>query len=327
MKRRTFILLAGSAAVSRTGMARAQPADRPLIGFLNSVSPGPWAAYVTAFREGLARSGYTEGNNVTIEFRWAEGHYDRLPAMAADLVRRKVAVIVSSGGIATIRAAMAATSTIPIVFSIGDDPVKLGIVPSLHHPGGNATGINLFVAQMESKRFGLLRELVPSATLIAVLVNPDNPPFTRQLRDIQEAARALNQQIHLLNASNEGQLKEAFDNAKEVHAGGLLVAGDPYLNSQRNKIVALAAQYRIPAIYEQREHAAAGGLMSYGTSLIDGYRQLGNYAGRVLKGEKPGDLPVMQASKFEFVINLKTAKALGLNVPLSIVSRADDVIE
>jgi putative ABC transport system substrate-binding protein len=325
MKRRTFIAFLG--AIVPLSQAWTQPLDAPVIGFLNSASAGPWASYLTGFRNGLGERGFVEGKNVRIEYRWAEGHYDRLPSMAADLVNRKVAVIVSSGGVAPARAAKAATSVIPIVFGIGDDPVRLGIVPNLHHPGGNVTGINYFVAQMESKRFGLLRELVPSASLIAVLMNPNNPPFPYQLRDVQEAARAMGQQIHLLQASNESELEAAFATAKDVHAGAMLVAGDPYFNSSRNKIIALAARFVLPAIYEQRQHAEAGGLMSYGTSLTDGYRQLGNYTGRVLKGEKPGDLPVMQSSKFEFVINLKTAKALGLTVPLSMVSRADAVIE
>jgi putative ABC transport system substrate-binding protein len=299
----------------------------PVIGFLSGGSANAWTAYLAAFRKGLQEQGYEEGRNLKIEYRWADGHYERLSPLAASLVRQRVTTIVASGGVAPVRAAKAATSTIPVVFSIGDDPVRLGIVASLSHPGGNLTGVNNLVSQMESKRLGLLRDLVPSAALIAVLANPDNPPFARQLREVQEAARAIGQNIHLLQARKEGELKAAFETAVQLHADAMLVAGDPYFNSTRNTIIALAAHHALPAIYEQREHAAAGGLMSYGTSLVDGYRLVGIYAGRVLKGENPSDLPIMLATKFEFVINLKTAKALGLNVPLSLLSRADEVIE
>jgi putative ABC transport system substrate-binding protein len=325
MRRREFLTLAGGAAAAVPSAARAQ--SIPVIGFLNAASAAAWDSYLEAFRKGLGEHGYTEGTNLRIEYRWAEGKYDRLPAMAADLVKRHVAVIVSSGGIHPIRAALAATKTIPIVFSTGDDPVQRGFVASLNHPGGNATGINNFVSQMESKRFGLLRELVPSASLFAVLLNPGNPPFPTQLRDVQQAARAMGQQIHQMLASTESELAAAFATAVEVKAGAIAVAADPYFNSQRNTIIALAAKYAMPAIYEQREHAVAGGLMSYGTSLRDGYRQIGSYTGRILKGEKPADLPVLMATKFEFVINLKTAKSLGLTVPPGLSARADEIIE
>jgi putative ABC transport system substrate-binding protein len=328
MRRREFIAVLGATAMPALWprAARAQAAV-PVVGFLNSASPAAWANYVAGFRAGLKETGFVEGQNVVIEFRWAEGHYDRLPGMAADLVRRKVAVLVSTGGSPTIHAAKAATTTIPIVFTIGSDPVRLGLVASLNRPGGNITGVNLFVSQMESKRLGLLRALVPKAELIAVLMNPNNPPAATQLRDVQEAARAIGQQIHILHASTASELDAAFATAVQLRAGAMLVAADPFLNSQRDQIVALAARHAIPAIYEQREHALAGGLMSYGTSLSDGYRQAGIYAGRILKGEKPADLPVVQSTKFEFVVNLKAAKALGLDVPPALSAQADEIIE
>ena len=325
MRRRDFIAGVAGSAVAWPLAIQAQQPEMRVIGFLNGAARDAWHDYLAAFRAGLGEEGFFERRNVTIEERWAEGHYDRLPALANDLVRRSVAVIVASGGIPPTLAAHAATKTIPIVFSIGDDPVRLGIVASLTHPGGNITGVNQFVSQMESKRLGLLREMVPSAKLIAVLLNPNNPPVARQLRDVQEAVRAISQQIHVLRASSKAELASAFATMDQVRAGALLVAADPFFNSQRSEIVSLAARYAIPAMYEQREHAVAGGLMSYGTDLRDGYRQVGRYTGRVLKGEKPADLPVMQATKFEFVINFKTAKAL--EVPPTLSARADEVIE
>jgi putative tryptophan/tyrosine transport system substrate-binding protein len=327
MKRRDFITLLGGAAAAWPFSLRAQQHAMPVIGFLNGASPDAWKPFVAAFHEGLGESGYVEGRNVAIEYRWAEGQYERLPALAADLVNRKMAVIVSTGGIAAALAAKAATTTIPIVLTIGGDPVKLGLVASLNRPGGNITGVNLFIPLMEGKRLGLLRELVPTATLIAVLLNPTNPAAAGQLRDAQEAARAIGPQIHILHASSESELDTALATAVQLRAGALLVAADPYFNSQRDRVIALAARHRIPAMYEQREHAIAGGLMSYGTNLADGYRQAGVYTARVLKGEKPADLPVMQSTKFEFVINLRTAKTLGIDVPPGLSARADEIIE
>ncbi|HYA29866.1 MAG TPA: ABC transporter substrate-binding protein, partial [Acidobacteriota bacterium] len=262
-----------------------------------------------------------------IEFRWAEGHYDRLPGMAADLVRRKVAVLVATGGAPSVVAAKAATSTIPIVFTAGVDPVRQGFVTSLSRPGGNITGVNLFVTVLEGKRLGLLRALVPGVQLIAVLFNPNRPNHADEVREVQEAARALGQQIHILLASNESAINAAFASAMQLHAGAMLVGSDAFFNSQRDKIIALAARHSIPTIYEQRDFALAGGLMSYGTNLANGYRQVGVYVGRILKGEKPGDLPVVQSTKFEFVINLKTAKALGIEVPPNLSAEADEIIE
>jgi putative tryptophan/tyrosine transport system substrate-binding protein len=326
MIRRAFITLLGGAAAWPLA-ARAQRSGMPVIGFLNSTSPSAWKPYVDAFRVGLSESGYVEGRSVAIEYRWAEGRYKNLPILAAELVRRRVALIVATGGSAAPLAASVATKTIPIVFTTGVDPVEAGLVASLNRPGGNATGVHLFVSQMEGKRLGLLRELVPTATLIAVLLNPNNPPAATQLKNVQEAARALDQQIHILHADSEAELETAFGTARQVRAGALLVAADAFFNSRRTYIIALAARHGIPAIYEQREFAVAGGLMSYGTNLSDGYRQVGIYAARILKGEKPADLPVMQSIKFEFVINLTSAKALGIAVPPMLSARADEVIQ
>jgi putative ABC transport system substrate-binding protein len=327
VRRREFITLLGGAAATFPLRVRAQQQAIPVIGFLNPASPNAWKPYVDAFRQGLNNAGYVEGRTVAIEYRWAEGQYERLPLLATDLVRRNVALIVATGGSAPALAAKAATNTIPIVFTIGSDPVKLGLVASLNRPGGNATGVNMFVTQMEGKRLGLLRELVPTAALIAVLLNPNSPPAATQLKDVQEAARALGQQIHILHAGSEAELEAAFATTRQVGAGALLVAADPFFHSKRTYIVALAARHALPAIYEQREPALAGGLMSYGTNLSEGYRQVGIYAGRILKGEKAADLPVMQSTKFEFVINLTTAKALGIVVPPMLSARADEVIE
>jgi len=327
MRRREFIILFGGAAGAWPLAARAQQPVMPVIGFLSSVSPGPWAHLVAAFRQGLSETGYVEGRNVAIEFRWAEGQYDRLPALAADLVARQVAVLVATGGTMPIRAAKAATTKIPIVFTIGGDPVQLGIVASLNRPGGNITGVNVFTSEMDAKRLGLIHEMVPTAALIAVLINPKNPNAETQSKDIPEAARSVVQRIRILTATTERELDAAFKIMIELGAGALLVAADPFFNSRREYIVALAARHGIPAMYEQREFALAGGLMSYGTNLSHSYRQAGLYTGRVLKGEKPADLPVVQSSKFEFVINLNAAKALGIDVPPSLSARADEVIE
>jgi ABC-type uncharacterized transport system substrate-binding protein len=327
MKRREFISLLGTAVTAWPLAARAQQ-KMPVIGFLNSASPAAWSYLVAAFQQGLNATGYIEHQNVGIEYRWAEGRYDRLPALAADLVRCKVTVIAATGGLPSIIAAKAATTTIPIVFTSGGDPVKLGLVDSLNRPGGNATGVNNFTVLVNAKRVGLLLQLVPAATLIGVLVNPTNPNNTEmQLKELQEAGHSVGKQTRILQASTEGELDTAFATAVQLRVGALLVSADPFFNSRREHIVGLAARHAIPAMYEQREFATAGGLASYGTDFADSYRQAGVYTGRILKGEKPADLPVVQATKFEFVINLKTAKALGLDVPLGLSAGADEVIE
>jgi putative ABC transport system substrate-binding protein len=326
VKRREFIAVLGGTAVWPFAV-RAQQAAMPVIGFLSSRSPNEAAYVVAAFHRGLKDGGYSVGENVGIEYRWAEGQYDRLPGLAAELVRLGVTLIASSGGISTAIAATQATSTIPIVFTTGDDPVKHGVVASLNRPGGNATGIYNFVSEMEAKRFGLLRETVPTAGSIAVLLNPRYQGFNVQLKDIQEAARTAGQQIHIFNASSEAEIHAAFRDVARLPAAALLVGADPFFNGRREQLVTLAAHYSVPAMYELREYALAGGLMSYGTNLADVYRQVGNYAARVLKGDKPADLPVVQSSKFELVINLNTAKALRLMIPAGVLARADEVIE
>jgi len=326
IRRREFITLLGAAAAWPLE-ARGQQSPLPVVGFLNATSPSSWKPYLDAFWQGLNDAGFVEGRNVAIEYRWADGQYERLPSLAADLVRRQVAVLASTGGAGPLLAAKAATTTIPIVFTTGSDPVRMGVVASLNRPGGNITGVNLFVTEMASKRLGLLRELVPTADLVAVLSNPTNPNTEDQLKDVQQAARALGQQIHILSARTDQELDVAFRSMTELRARALLVAADPYFTSRRSYVIALAVRHSIPAIYEQREHTMAGGLMSYGTSLPDGYRQAGRYTGRILKGEKPADLPVLQSIRFEFVINLAAAKVLGLDVPPTLLARADEVIE
>ena len=327
MRRREFISLIGGAVAAWPLAARAQQPAIPVIGFLSARSPGESAYAVAAFHQGLKEGGFIEGHNVTIEYRWAEGQYDRLPALAADLVRRQVTVIVATGGTGSSLAAKAATATIPIVFSSGDDPVKLGLVASLNRPGGNVTGMSNLITGMEGKRLGLLRELVPAATLMGVLLNPNNSPYEFQLRSVQDAAQSIGQQIHVLPASSEQDIHAAFKTIVRMQVQALLVGADPFFNGRREQLVTLATHYAIPAIYELREYAMAGGLMSYGTSLPDTYHQVGIYAGRVLKGEKPADIPVVQPTKFEFVINLRTAKAIGLDVPPMLLARVDEVIE
>jgi putative tryptophan/tyrosine transport system substrate-binding protein len=325
-RRREFITLLGGAAAWPLA-AHAQQAAMPVVGFLNGASAAPYVPFVDSFRRGLGEIGFIEGQNVAIEFRWAEGQYDRLPALAADLVRRQVAVIVATGGPASGQAAKAATATIPIVFNSGTDPVQEGLVASFNRPGGNATGVNVLLSAMEGKRLGLLREMVPNAALIAVLLNPAMPTFDGQVNDVQAAARSVGQRLHILRASNDGEIDAAFTTAAELRAGALLVGADPFMFTRRERLLGLASRYAIPAIYELREYAAAGGLMSYGISLAEAYRLVGVYTGRILKGDKPADLPVQQLTKFEFVINLKSAKALGIEVPPGLSARADEIIE
>jgi putative tryptophan/tyrosine transport system substrate-binding protein len=324
MKRREFIALVGSGAAVWPLIARAQQPALPMIGFLHPLSPEAAARQLTAFRQGLKETGYVEGQNIAIEYRWADGHHERLPALAADLVRREVAVIAATGGGTSALAAKAATSTIPIVFNNVSDPVKSGLVASFNRPGGNITGTVSLDGPLVGKQIGLLQKLVPDAALIAVLVNPDN---ANTVSDVQEAAHSTGQQLLVLNARAEDEFDAAFATMAEQKAEALLVASDPFFYSQRNQLVALATRHRIPAIYIYREYAAAGGLMSYGANLAENYRQVGVYTGQILKGAKPTDLPVMQSAKFEFVINLKVAKALGLTIPPSLLATADEVIE
>jgi len=327
MRRREFITLLGGAAVTWPVAARAQQPTRPVVGYLHSATSDTAAHFVVAFRNGLKESGYVEGQNVTVEYRFAEGQYDRLAALAADLVQRKVAVIVASGGDPPALAAKAASATIPIVFISSSDPVKLGLVASLNRPGGNATGVNVFTSMMAAKRLELLRELVPQDAVLAALVNPGSPSAVTQSEDLQEAARVSKQKLIVLKASTESDIDLAFATLVQQRAAALLVDTDAFFLNRRNQFSALAAHHRIPTIYAQREFVVAGGLMSYGVSLADMNRQLGVYAGRVLKGEKPADLPVQQPTKFEFVVNLITAKVLDLEIPAKLLVLADEVIE
>jgi ABC-type uncharacterized transport system substrate-binding protein len=325
MRRRDFITLVGTATAWPLA-AHAQQ-SMPVIGFLHSASPEPFAHLVAAFREGLKDAGFVEGQNVAIEYRWANGQYDQLPALASDLVKRRVAVIATAGGASSGLAAKKATATIPIVFSVGDDPVKLGLVASLSHPGENVTGVSNLLGALDAKKLGLLREIAPKATIIGVLENPTITPVKDRLNSVQEAARSIGQQIQIFYARDEPSLEATFPRLVQSGIGALVVGADPFFNSRRDQLVALAARYAIPAIYETRDYVVAGGLMSYGTKLAEAYHQVGIYAGRILKGDKPADLPVVQSSKFELVINVKTANALGLAVPNSMQLLADEVIE
>jgi putative ABC transport system substrate-binding protein len=328
MTRRELIKIIVGSAVTWPLSARAQQPAMPVIGFLNSASPESFAPQLAGFRQGLNEVGYTEGQNVAIEFRWAKSQYDRLPGLATDLVRRQVAIIVATGGSVSAIAAKSMTTTIPIVFTSGGDPVQLGLVASLNRPGGNVTGVNLFTSTLAAKRLELLHELVPTAKVIAMLVNPANPNSELDTRAVQAAAPTIGVQIVVLKASNGAEIGKAFDALSQYKVDAILVGADPLFdNSGRDQLIVLTARHAVPAIYDWRDVTVAGGLVSYGSNLAEGYRLAGIYAGRILKGAKPADLPVQQPSKFEFVINLKTAKALGLTIPNQMQLLADEVIE
>jgi putative ABC transport system substrate-binding protein len=331
ISRRDLITLIGGAATASVVAwplaARAQQRALPVVGFLHVGSAGPFAHLVAGFRQGLKETGFVEGQNVAVEFRWADGQYDRLPALAADLARRQVAVILTGGGEPSIFAVRAASATVPIVFNIGSDPVRLGIVASLGRPGGSATGVNILSVELAAKRLGLLNDLMPKDAVFAFLVNPNFPPTETNIEQVEAAGRSIGRRFLLLKASSENEIDAAFTTIAQMRAGALLVGTDPFFTGRRAQIVVSAARLGIPAMYEQREFASAGGLISYGTSLADSYRQQGVYVGRILKGEKAGDLPVIQPTKFELVINLKTAQALGLEIPDKMLALADEVIE
>jgi putative tryptophan/tyrosine transport system substrate-binding protein len=326
VRRREFILALGGAAAWPLAV-RAQQAAMPVVGFLHSASPGPFASALAAFRQGLSETGYIEGQNVAIEYRWAEGQYDRLPALAADLIGRNVTVIAAIAGNAPAQAAKAVTTSIPIVFVSGSDPVSGGLVASFNRPGGNVTGVSWVATILVPKQLDLLRQVAPNPAVIGALVNPNYPDHDVQLRELEEAGAAIGQKINVIRATTAHEIDTAFTSFVEQRAGALIVANDPFFVSRRNQIVALAARHMIPAMYFSREFTAAGGLLSYGASLIEATRQGGIYTGKILKGAKPADLPVIQPTKFEFVINLKTANALGLRVAPALLVLADEVIE
>jgi putative ABC transport system substrate-binding protein len=326
VKRREFItLLGGAAAWPLT--ARAQQPAMPVIGLLGTASAAEWTDLVAAFRQGLGQTGFFEGQNLRAEYLWADGQFDRLPALAAELVQHQVAVIVTTGSANSTRAAKVATATIPIVFVIGTDPVKLGLVASFNRPGGNMTGVSWLAAALGAKQLELVTDLLPNATMIAMLVNPDNTVSESELKEVQEVSRARGREIFGLRASSEREIDAAFATLIRQRVGALLVSSDSLFFARRDQLVTLAARHAVPAIYPVREYAAAGGLMSYGTRLSDAYRQVGIYTGRILKGEKPGDLPIVQASKVELVVNLKTAKSLGITFPVTLLGRTDEAIE
>lgn len=326
MRRREFLGLIGGAAAEWTNVAWAEQ-GLVTVGYLSARSPDESRHLLAAFREGLKSEGFVEGQNVELRYRWAEGDYDQLPAMAAELVRENVAVLVATGGEPSALAAKAATSTIPIVFTTGGDPVRIRLVASLNRPGGNATGVNLLTTAPEVKRFSLLHQVVPNAATIGVLINPNYPGADDQEKEVREAARAVDRRVEIATAREEQQLEPAIASLVERQATALLVSADPFFDTRRNQIVALAAKYKLPTMYQFREYAVAGGLMSYGISITDGYRQVGIYAGQVLRGTRPADLPIYQSIKFEFVINLNTAKAQGIEIPDKLLSLADEVIE
>jgi len=328
MKRRKFIALLGGAAAWPLA-ARAQQPAMPVIGFMNTLNSADASdlGLVAAFRQGLLETGFVEGQNVTVEYRWAQGQYDRFPELAAEFVRRQVAVIAATGGEPSPQSAMAATQTIPIVFTANGDPIREGLVTNLRQPGGNVTGLTIFGPAAVTKRVQLMDQLVPQATTIAYLMNPNHPSGEIEMSAAQTAARSLGKEMSVFRASNERELDTAFATMVQQQTDALVVASDPFYWSRRGELASLAARHRLPAIYYLPEFARAGGLMAYGNSLPDQYRLVGVYVGRILKGEKPGDLPVVQSTKFEFVINLKTAKALGLDVPLGLTAGADEVIE
>ena len=323
--RRKFVLATG--ALLAAPLAGAQPKSMPVIGYLSGAVPGPFAPLAAAFRKGLSETGYVEGQNVAIEYRWAEGRYERLPVLARDLVARKVDVIATSGGDLAAHAAKNATLTIPIVSTIGDDPVAVGLVASLARPGGNLTGVSFMFVELHAKRLELISELVPQAKVMALLVNPNSPQTVRVIQAMQEATRATGLLLHDLKAGTESEIDAAFVSLVQLRAGALVVQADPFYVGRREQLAALAARHAVPATYESRLFATAGGLMSYGSIPADVYRQVGVYAGRILRGAKPADLPVLRPTKFDLVINLKTAKSLGLTIPQSVLLRADELIQ
>jgi putative ABC transport system substrate-binding protein len=327
VRRREFIALFGGVSIAGPLAPRAQSPAIPVVGFLSGGSPETLTPLVSSFRQGLSEIGYVEGRNVAIEYRWAEGHYDRLPAMAADLAARKVAVIAAPGSTPGALAAEAATKTVPIAFATGTDPVKLGLVASLNRPGGNATGISFFGSYLGPKQLEVLREILPNATVIAALINPTNPAAEVDIEELQNAATRQGVRLVVLNAASESDFDGAFATLIQQRAAALLVAGDALFTGRFDRLISLALQHLVPTVYFSRKFAVAGGLMSYGTSLPDAYRQVGVYVGRILNGAKPADLPVQRAVKVELIINLKTAKALGLTIPPSLLARADEVIE